>query len=301
MIFARVTRHNFPSGENATVELMLSHFSTRRLKNATVSWHTDIGHSGLTRLNVEPAIGSATLLGTITVPLDGVPPSRPSPMNIYLELRDESGAVIATNRDTLYDFPARQPGAPATAVNFYDPANHLSAARESIRSSVFANVMVATRWDDSVSAYLQRGGRVIVLADGPDALPANLPIQMRERKGDYDGNWISNFAWVAPQSPLFRDITGNPILGWEAAAVMPHNVLQGVNPEQYDDVLAGMFYGWLHNNSPLLVQARVGNGIAIVTTFRFDQYSTDPYAQALLDAMIRYIASDACRPEMQWR
>jgi hypothetical protein len=123
---------------------------------------------------------------------------------------------------------------------------------------------------------------------------------MKERKDDYDGNWVSNFAWIDPHSPVFQGITARPILGWEGAAVTPHFVLRGIKPEQYDDVLAGMFYGWINNNSPLLVQAHVGKGAAIVTTFRFDQYGADPYATALLDSLVRYISSPQFQPRMEW-
>jgi len=75
-------------------------------------------------------------------------------------------------------------------------------------------------------------------------------------------------------------------------------VLTELQPEQYDDVLSGMFYGWISLNSPLLVQGRAGAGVALITTFRFDQYGSDPYATALLDALGRYAASPECRPRM---
>jgi hypothetical protein len=66
-------------------------------------------------------------------------------------------------------------------------------------------------------------------------------------------------------------------------------------------VLAGMFYGWIHNSAPLLMQGRAGTGAAVVTTFRFDQYGVDPYATALLDSIVHYTSSDEFHPQMPWQ
>ena len=85
----------------------------------------------------------------------------------------------------------------------------------------------------------------------------------------------------------------------EAQAVTPDYVLLGVPAENFDDVLAGAFYGWINANSALMLQARYGAGRVLLTTFRFDQYGKDPYATALLDNMIRYVASEQFAPKFR--
>jgi hypothetical protein len=47
------------------------------------------------------------------------------------------------------------------------------------------------------------------------------------------------------------------------------------------------------------VQYRVGEGGLFVTTFRFHNYGRDAYATALLDAIVRYVASDEFAPTLQ--
>ena len=301
VVMALFKEHNFMAGQQATAELVVSHYSTRELKDSTVWWRTDSGESGSISLTEEPAPGSPVSLATIGFPVPAIQ-THVGVERLYLELRDATGALIASNEYSLNVYPVRQPARTAVSVN--DPAGRLPHLRERLAAGGYqigdtATVLLATGWDDRVEQFLRRGGRLIVLADSGDALP-NLPIQMKERKDEYDGNWVSNFAWIDPHSAVFDGIAVGRILGWEAAAVSPHFVLRGVKAEQYDDVLAGMFYGWINNNSPLLVQARYGSGAAIVTTFRFDQYGSDPYATALLEALIKYASSPEFRPSMEW-
>ncbi len=302
VVLARLAQHNLTSGYTATAELFLSHYSTRPLKGAILFWHTDAGQFGRVTLADDSAPASVLSLGAISIPA-ATTGSGLRVEHLYLEIRDAAGALIAENAYPLNVFQV-QPRQNAT-VSIYDPSGALPHLREQFASRGYritdsAPVMLATRWDDRVDEYLQLGGHVIVLVDAPDALPSGLAVQMKQRKDDYDGDWVSNFAWVDPHSPVFRDITAGPILGWEASAVTPRFVLRATKPENYDDVLSGMFYGWINLNSPLLVQARVGSGAALVTTFRFDHYGSDPYATALLDALVGYASSPEFRPRMEW-
>jgi len=75
-------------------------------------------------------------------------------------------------------------------------------------------------------------------------------------------------------------------------AVTPTAVVQGVRPEFFDDVLAGIFYGWIHSSVGTLVQARYGQGKLLICTFSLGTtYGTDPYATYLLDALMQYAVS----------
>ena len=302
VVLARLP-HSFGAGEVVTADLFLSHYSMRTLKGATLFWHTDSGQSGRVPVGSDPAAGSVIALGRISFHAQVPGASALSVARLDLEVRDASGAVIATNNYPFNVFQLQRP--PNSAVAVYDPSRRLPRLRGQLESGGHqakdsASVTLATTWDEHVNDSLARGGRVIILADRGDALPSGVSVQLKERKDDYDGNWVSNFAWVDPQSPVFGGITAGPILGWEAAAVTPRFVLRGVRGEDYDDVLSGMFYGWINLNSPLLMQARVGSGAVLVTTFRFDQYGVDPFATALLNALVRYAASPEFRPRMEW-
>jgi hypothetical protein len=293
----------FSAGQVASANILLSHFSGRSIAGSTLFWHADLGPSGSMKIAQDPPSGTVVLLGDVKIPLQGAGQSRVGTVHLYLQLRDAVGGLIAENSYTFAVYPVASPK--LTAVSVYDPEGRLPQLRAALTSrgyqvSASAPVLLATRWDSRVDEYLRGGVHVIVLANSADALPSGLPLQMKERKGDYDGNWISNFTWIMPRSPAFHDIAAGPILGWEAAAVMPNFVLQGIKPEEYDDVLAGMFYGWIHNSSPVLVQARVDKGAALVTTFLFDRVDSDPFAAALLDALVRYAGSADLEPGIVW-
>jgi hypothetical protein len=74
-------------------------------------------------------------------------------------------------------------------------------------------------------------------------------------------------------------------------------VIQGVRPDDFDNVLAGITYGWLHHNAALLLNTRVGPGTLLLTTFQFEAYGDDAYATRLLDSLLRFAME--CRPSME--
>lgn len=304
VVLAHMFQRNFTAGQAASAELSISHFSDRPLKNSTLLWRTDTGQSGRVTLAQEPPQSSAVPMGNISFPIEPRVQSSVFPAHLYLELRDPAGSLLAENHYDFYIYPARPPQ--RTSLRVYDPGGRLPGLPQALASRGYViagngQLLLATKWDEQVEAFLNNGGHVVLLAGSADALPTGAPVQLKERKGDYNGDWVSNFAWILPDSPVFRDIAAGPILGWEAAAVTPRFVLQGVRPEDYGDVLSGMFYGWVNGNSPLLLQARAGNGALLLTTFSFDRFNVDAYAAALLDALLRYATSPEMRPRLQWR
>ena len=89
------------------------------------------------------------------------------------------------------------------------------------------------------------------------------------------------------------------LLGFEAEAVSPMFVIEGVKAEEYDDVMAGIFLGWGNKNAALMLGASAGEGRAILTTLRLAENYGDEYARHLLDAMIKLAASDAFGPKLK--
>ncbi len=299
VVFARLVRHNYRAGEQVEAEVVISHFTTRDLRGATVYWWTDSGARGQFTLDQTISPGALTAK-KISFVAAKAPAAGPRRERLFLELRAGDGELLAANSDEVFAFPPRpQRALPVLAMADDDP---LKAALKSAGyriSSARDAVLVARRVDDAVLVQVRRGAKAVVLIDAADALPAPFPVQVQERKGDYDGNWISNFAWIVSYAPPFRDAAVTPILGWEAAEVTPRYVLRGVAAENYADVLAGMFYGWLNLNSPLLMQVRLGRGALLLTTFRFDRYGDDPFATALLDGIVSYAASPQFTPHLE--
>ena len=222
-----------------------------------------------------------------------------------MELLDSRGHSLARNE---YDLILYADPRPPTAVPLAwsgTSALMSTLSRAGYKSQANANagaVMIAERWTEDAQRFAESGGRAILLLDSADALPANFAVQLKTReRNNYNGDWISNFNWILPSSPVFNEIAFNKIMGWEAQAVTPDYVLLGVPADNFDDVLAGAFYGWINANSALMLQARYGTGRVLLTTYRFDEYGKDPYATALLDNMIRHAASEQFGPKFNLR
>jgi hypothetical protein len=116
---------------------------------------------------------------------------------------------------------------------------------------------------------------------------------------ELDGRWFSNFNWIRPDREPFAAVNFGRILGFESERVIPNYVLQNISGEHFEDVLSGITYGWLNANSALALQLRAGSGKLLLTTFRFQDYGSDPYATHLLNALVRYLASPACQPKLE--
>ena len=78
-------------------------------------------------------------------------------------------------------------------------------------------------------------------------------------------------------------------------------MIRGFAPEQFDDVLSGITYGWLNNNCALAAQVQVGSGRMLLSTYRFDRYGADPYATELLNAFLCYVAGPEMLPLLKLR
>ena len=77
-------------------------------------------------------------------------------------------------------------------------------------------------------------------------------------------------------------------------------MIRGFAPEQFDDVLSGIPYGWLNNNCACAAQVQVGSGRMLLNTYRFDRYGADPYATQLLNALC-YVAGPETLPLLKLR
>jgi hypothetical protein len=336
LVLARTDKHNYTSGEPVQLEVLLSHYSAGDLRGLQLTWRVDEsqqqGHrsdrrkpapvsnkaqipvqENLGMVSVMQPIASSTVT-TLTRTSFGAPTvTQPESRQITLEARDAAGKLIAENYAEIFVYPKPAP-ATRTAIVFHDPkqllklkAGQLTAAGYTVMNETASTttasrptLLITSSMDEEARRFLRDGGRVLLLADSKDAVPANAPLKVTPRAGsDLDGNWISNFNWVRTDAPSpFSRVAFTKILGFESERVVPRFVIEGVKGENYDDVLSGITYGWLNSNEALAVQARAGNGRALLTTFRFDDYGRDPYATHLLDALIAYASGPEMSPRL---
>ena len=111
---------------------------------------------------------------------------------------------------------------------------------------------------------------------------------------------MSNFNWYRTSSPLFAGLPGNGLLGWEGAHATPELVLTEVPPSAAADVLAGMFIGWIYLPAAYALQAHLGKGALLITTFRLSaNYERDPFSTLVLENALRYLRSPSFSPNLR--
>jgi hypothetical protein len=296
MVTLRAEKRNYSPGEIVSVQVSFSSYSQKALGQVSIDWKVEgtplAGALPLPRIIPD---ASVVPLGKIEFSVPPVP--APSKKELKVEVVSE-GKSLVENSMTFYIYPAQKAELPPP-VSFYDPAGKLRRLVNAMRArnylaptgSEALPVLIASTFDAEVKKKLESGARVILLADDHQTLAPGMEIVPRAGSA-YEGNWICDFLWVRNAQPPFTAIGFDTMAGFEAQAVTPSAVVQGIAPANFSDVLAGMFFGWIHSNVGVLVQAKYGKGTLLICTFSLaTTYGTDPYATDLLDALVNYLVS----------
>jgi hypothetical protein len=292
------SKQSFIGGEKVELQILVSHYSSRELKGTRVRWMTDAGAGG--QFEISEAIASGVVAGLQKISFIAPDFSAASPEHLHLEIRTRQGALLAENDYNLFIFPKPQP-AMQVALCFHDSmgtmpelSNGLRQAGYQINSSLSPEKMViSSQMDETVERHLADGGKTILLLNSEAGFSSRVPLKVLQRAGcELDGRWFSNFNWVRTDRAPFDQLDFGKILGFESAKVAPEYVIDGLTPAQFPNALAGVTYGWLAKNMAMAVPFKWNTGEALATTFRFDEYGSDPYATHLLDGFIKALASE---------
>ncbi len=301
LILCQMETCNFFSGQQVKVETLISHYSDRDLQGARIRWSTST-QSGQVEINGQINTGDVASTGHFTIIAEEV--SSPKIERLEIEIRDKSGHRVSENDYDLFLFPKPQPTAGrkvALAAELLDTQLHSQLEQfgyEVVDSNSHSTgLLIASSYKEKVGAWLVAGGKVLMLIDSQIDLPLEWGITVKARAGsEFDGRWITNQNWIRLDKAPFSSLPFRPLLGFEATRVIPRYVLGNIPGEDFDDVLAGITYGWLNMNSALMVQKRVGTGRLLLTTFHFESFGSDPYATVLLNSLIDYIESPEFTP-----
>lgn len=296
LLILRGDDRNFTVAQTVKAEVDLSHYSAADLAGAKVDWRVEGTNLSGSIFVATITSAGASKVGDISFKV----PSTPAPVK-----RELTAQLIVADRpvasDSLdyYFYPYKMPDLPPP-VSFYDPppgrlrrlVNDMQERNYLAPTGAEAfPVLITSTLDDTVKNKLRAGARVILIST--DALALAPGINIVPREGDYNGNWISDFLWIHKDQPPFAGIGFDTFPGFETQAVTPSAVITGIPSQDFKDVLAGMFYGWIHNNVGVLVQAKAGKGKLLICTFSLGTtYGSDPYATRLLDALVNYATSD---------
>jgi hypothetical protein len=146
-------------------------------------------------------------------------------------------------------------------------------------------VVIAQRWDAQLADRVASGTPAVVFACRDDALPAGFPLAVRARaETRWVGVWAQGMGWLRPM--LSEGLAIGPRVDLAFTGITARHVLHGLGPERRDDMLAGLYVGWLRDTVGTIVVVRHGAGAAVVCTYRLlEQAESDGLACMLVDRL----------------
>ena len=285
---------NVASGAIVALEVQLSRYGAKDPDGGSLKWSTSAQPAG-TRAVGTVARGGVGSLGSVTLTMPTV--NRTTLEQVTLELTASDGALLARNTHDLFVYPAAGPVPGGVAL--HDPnalLGHLPWKTGTVASGA---TVVSSVFDAEMRAHVEAGGLAVVVASKVLFGVVEAPgLDIVERRGELDGNWVTNFTWLHTGSPLFSGLGLTRVSGFEAAAATPRTLIDGVAPDAWrqGDVLSGVFYGWLNQNHATTVQYRVGKGKVVFTTFDTSAYGKDLFVTHLVHRLVQYVKSDQCAP-----
>ncbi|MBC8401132.1 MAG: hypothetical protein H8E14_06550 [Candidatus Marinimicrobia bacterium] len=297
VLVPRPEKYTCRSGDTVVIDLSISNFSNQDLENCKLRWWILEGESHSVSL-VKMNRYSVSQLSSVRIL---VPDSDElENMRVNFELTSDIGNINVLNYTELTVVPVE----PINSLlpELFDPCNLLSnlvGSQANVQrifpdNPAIGGVLITDSIDDSIRKFLERGGNVFCLLTGDSKIPDDFPMALTAKESEgYDGNWISNFNWIRKGSPPFRGIATEGLLDFEMANLTPEVVLTGIAADYFEDVLAGMFVGWLHLNSGYVVQARIGQGRLLLCTWDLlSNLNTDPIAQYFFNKLVTYLSGE---------
>lgn len=304
LVLARPASWNYTSGEIIELKTWVARHSPLATERLTV--HYLVNGQELNRLEIPPQSRGAVyrdIWKNLKAPLV----KAPTRMTVHLELR-QAQRIVSRNEMTvfIYPQPQRRAGTIILGSRLYRMEAGLVAAGYTIVDQPKSDTVIITdQIDEMAWNHLQAGRRVLHIAAMPENLPGGrLRVVPRDDNAKFEGDWVTNFNWVDSRRGPFKGLTfetsPGQILGFESEAVSPMLVIDGLEPGNFDDVMAGIFLGWINGNGALMMGARIGPGRAILTTFNLaEPYATDPYARYLVDQAIELLRDGSFAPRLQ--
>jgi hypothetical protein len=297
ILIPRLTpRTSFWEHETAMLAVDLSCFTGCQVTGGIVRWEIEgvEGQHGETPVRIggpnhdeEPVFGSYHV-AQIWITAPSVP--APRKCSIQLELSDARGRVIARTTQSIVFVPAdRRAVGRGRTVWLYDPL-HTAIGLSSLLTGIGCRVVnrpepdalgLVTRWDPTVSGFLQNGGRAVLVATHAKSITiaSGLGVRLLERNTNgWWGDWCTSKVWFVPDQ--FPSLPDTLRFDFEYQPIVPERVLTGPLAE---NISAGLFVGWLHNPAALAARLPIGKGDLIVTTFNLlPNIGSDPIATLML-------------------
>ena len=302
VIIPRPVKYNYWSAEEAEIEIFISHYSEKDLSALKLEWKLDENINGSIKI-AELKNADVTRIESLKFNVPDVNESKK--VRIDFTLIDVKGNIVAKNFSELFVFEKLLKQ--TQYITVVDPDKNLEHLSEELRKdymlSTSSNIVMTNTINEDVIEKLNQGKTIICLIDSTTKLPESFPYKINSREEEWlDGNWATNMNWLREYTALFNGISFGKTFGFEIAQTVPKRVITEVPSENFDDVLSGMFVGWLHKNSAYIFQMNAGNGKLLLCTFPLaNHYPTDPFAKLFLHNLMDYAQSTDFNPITNWK
>jgi hypothetical protein len=305
------------SGERFTLPIVLSHFGGRDLQGATVHWSVDgfkehAGQFTLPAQGGDPVAVGTSPVGEIAFRVPEV--AQAHDVLLRLRLVDRNGVTVNENYEKFSFFPAeRRTIDLPKAVFLHDPTKLLPNARAILTE---AGVRIAERlepgvlclasaMDEKLLHFVDRGGAALLIAVDRTSLPrttSGLASLSRDKNGWW-GDWCSGLTWFHPDGARrggpWASLPQTRQFDFTFRNIVPRRVLVGWDAEEdSEDILAGLFLGWIGFPAAFAAGFRYGEGKVLCTTFELMRSARpDPVSIVLLGDLLSYIDSPGFAPK----
>ncbi|MBC8101611.1 MAG: hypothetical protein H7Z41_03385 [Cytophagales bacterium] len=302
------------SGERFTLPVLLSHFGEKDLSNAVLDWSVD-GFPTLSGSFVRqesPAPIGSSPLGEIAFRVPDV--TRAREVSLRLRLTDKNGALVNENYEKFAFFPAEQRHIELPQpVYLHDPTKLLPSARAVLLEAgiILSDrlepgvLCLASVMDEKLLHFVNRGGAALLLTVDRTSLPrttSGMTSVSRDKNGWW-GDWCSAVNWFRPDGARtdgpWASLPQTRQFDFSFRGIVPRRVLVGWDPEtEADDILAGLFLGWIGFPAAFAAGFRYGDGKVLCTTFELLRNAkTDPVSVVVLGDLLKYVGSSRFTPK----
>jgi hypothetical protein len=283
LIIPRPVKYNYSAGEQAEIKLYISHYSSLDINNTELEWTSSSGESGVLKI---PGI-NRTEVKQIQPLIFDIKKNTTGAVRIDFKLL-LNNKVIAKNYSIIYAYPGININN-NVSVEVINNKEHWTSFNNLLKKRYTgSDQMLLTNYiDEDLLSQVNLGKTIICLVDSNTIFTEKLPLKFISRSQEwYDGNWASNLNWRR-EHPFFININNSRYFGFEIAHSIPRLVISEIPPEDFSNVIAGMFAGWLQLNSAYIYHMNLGGGKILFCTFPIaDNYETDPFAETLFDNIV---------------
>ncbi|WP_158282266.1 glycoside hydrolase family 2 protein [Salipaludibacillus keqinensis] len=300
-VIADISKRNAWSGENITVDLILSNHSNRPLKG-DVTWE----------------IPGTSLQGTLPVDVNGDPVirieqpiqftvphmDRPELKEIHIQFSESDGTKWGVYEELMFAPAVSQFNyrfwPVSLSIEIVDALERRGAT--AVESIDEADIVFTSEWSAEVEQGARDGKTVLFFAEAGDDIDEKGFFSFKELPPAE--SWQRTSSMQSVDTTFFGDLPLRKEMGWEMEGIYPDYVVPFSNyskaggrtvymfgNSQYaenSDLLGIYFEGWLGQMGGTFIRQKVGTGTVYVTTWKLLQtLKTNPLTEHLIQQIVR--------------